>query len=462
MITLTGKYTTAKIMIDEVEDTALEQIKIFIDHPAFTNPVAIMCDVHAGKSAVIGFTMKLTDKIVPATIGVDINCGMSSFNIGGTLNLSYEMINHKIRQQIPFGEEVQAEAVIHMKNEFPWKEVYVRAEKFAYFYNDQFNVKLSPPVYDMDWFLDKCNAIGANTRRMVNSLGSLGGGNHFIEVGQSTKGNYWCTVHTGSRNFGKRICECWQGRAARIANKDLTPDFVFESGMKTLDDEIARIKKEYHGEDIGKKIYDAKKLYKFSKEMITKPKSTGLEYLEGDDAAGYFFDMIFAQQYALTNRNLIQRIICEALGIEPLEVIETAHNFIDFHDFIIRKGAIRSYDGEKMIIPFNMRDGTLICEGRSNRDWNFSAPHGAGRILARGAARRQLSLEEFKKDMEGIYSTSVCESTIDESPRAYKDSKMIEKAIEPTAIIIDRIKPVINLKDAKPDTRVTIKHAPTG
>jgi len=434
MITLKGTYTKAKVMIDTVEDTCRDQIKTFINHPAFTNPVAIMPDTHAGKGSVIGFTMRLSDKVIPNVVGVDIGCGMVSMNIGKELGLSLEMFDHKIRHQIPFGMIARDEAAINMEKEFPWSLVRIRAETFAAAYRNTFGFKIEPPRYNMDWFMEKCSSIGANTRRMINSLGSLGGGNHFIETGFDEQNeNYWITIHSGSRNFGKRICDYWQGLAAKKVRK---------KGKSQLKEEIKRIKKAYSKREVAEKIAELNASQQNSNSVA------GLEYLEGADAAGYLFDMVFAQVYAEISRKIMAEIITTMIRTEPLEKIETVHNYIDFHDFIIRKGAIRSYEGEKMIIPFNMQTGLLICEGKSNKEWNYSAPHGAGRIMSRRQAKKSIDMNIFKEQMKGIYSTSVCSGTLDEAPGAYKDPQIIEDAIGPTAEIIARIKPVHNMKDS--------------
>jgi tRNA-splicing ligase RtcB len=264
----------------------------------------------------------------------------------------------------------------------------------------------------------------------------MGAGNHFIEVGLSSNNDYWITIHTGSRNLGKCICQYWQDIAAK--------NFIKE-GKENINDKIEQLKTE---------IKDGKVLFEKIKELKAQKKKPGIdmkgcEWLEGINATKYLMDMIFAQIYAEINRKYIAKIICDILNVSPIDSIETVHNFIDFRDFIIRKGAIRSYTGERMVIPLNMRDGILICEGKSNPDYNFSAPHGAGRSMSRGQAKRSIDINVFKNQMNGIYSTSVGQGTLDEAPDAYKPAQMIEKAIEPTAKIIGRIKPILNLKDAE-------------
>jgi RNA-splicing ligase RtcB len=433
MILLKGKFTKAKIMVDMVEESCMAQINTFINHAAFTNPVAIMPDTHAGKGSVIGFTMELTDKIIPNVIGVDIGCGMRSVNIGKSLGLSFKELDDTIRRRIPFGYDVHEQAMVNLKNDFPWHAVNVLAEKFALAYREKFSISLEPPVYTQEWLLEKAERIGANARRVINSIGTLGGGNHFIETGIADNGDYWITVHTGSRNFGKRVCEYWQGKAVKYLEKA-------QKDTRKRQLEKLRDSGDYHGMKKEKRRYR-------EEPGLSEIKVKGLEWLEGEMAAGYLFDMIFAQVYAQINRKYIIDTICEIIGVTPQDSIESVHNYIDFKDFVIRKGAVRSYTGERIIIPFNMRDGLLIGEGKSNTEWNCSAPHGAGRVMSRSEAKRRLDVALFQKQMEGIYSTSVGRGTIDECPDSYKDTAMIEQAIKDTAEVLFKVKPLHNMKD---------------
>jgi RNA-splicing ligase RtcB len=433
MITVAGKYTTAKIMIDEIEPSCLAQINMFINHSAFTHPVAIMPDTHAGKGSVIGFTMPLSAKVIPNVVGVDIGCGMLSANFGPGLSVSLDKLDAAIRERIPFGMDVHERGVIHMRDEFPWKDVHETAKRFAVGYRARFNQAMGIADYGEKWFLSKCERLGGNCRRFIGSIGTLGGGNHFIETGIDDAGNHWITVHSGSRNLGKRVCEYWQEKARKAL------DHLVKT---TLREEISRIRAESDGPDIEQRIVALREGHGLS-GIDTK----GLEWLSGAPAHEYLGDMIFAQVYASVNRRTMMKIIAGILGTLPVDTIETVHNYIDFDDFIIRKGAIRSYEHERMIIPFNMRDGLLICTGKSNREWNFSAPHGAGRLMSRTEARKTLSVETFAAQMTGIFSTSVGRSTLDECPDAYKPPAQIEAAIAPTADIVARVKPLHNMKD---------------
>jgi RNA-splicing ligase RtcB len=370
------------------------------------------------------------------TAGVFVhNCGMLSLNFGKVSGIANSLpdLDKSIRKKIPFGKNVHEKSIIHMKDEFPWDKANSLAQKFSQAYREHYG-EMSIPRYSIEWFLEKCKQIGGDTRRFINSLGTLGGGNHFIETGIDESGQYWITIHSGSRNFGKRICEYWQGKAEKFHKHDK---------KSQIKEQIEKLKLE---------ITDNKVLFDKIKELksIDKPgiDMKGCEWLEGDDALGYLLDMIFAQVYAETNRKHMGKIIQDIVGISPIETIETIHNFIDFHDFIIRKGSVRSYSGEKFILPFNMKDGILICEGKSNSEWNYSSPHGAGRVMSRAQAKKLVDLETFKSQMSEIYSTSVGTGTLDEAPDAYKPSKIIEEAIFPTATILNRIKPIHNMKDS--------------
>lgn len=440
MFEIPGKYTTAKIMIDGVEQSCVSQIYSFVNHEVFTKPIAIMPDTHAGKGSVIGFTMELTDKVIPNVVGVDIGCGMLSINIGPILPISLEILDHKIRQRIPFGMEVQENSIINMEKEFPWKTVNILAQKFSLAYQQKFNDSFEYTSYNMNWFLEKLKLIGSNTRRAINSIGSIGSGNHYIETGISTKGDYWITIHTGSRNLGKCVCEYWQNKACKKAKNQ---------SKEEIKNKIKLLKETYTGKELYEKIKETKNQDNLPIFEVAPKYPEDQRWLEGEELKAYLSDMIFSQIYAEMNREYIIRIILNIIKKEPLSKIETVHNFIDFKDFIIRKGAVRSYLNEQFILPFNMRDGILICEGKSNSEWNFSAPHGAGRIMSRSQAKKNIDLESFKKQMQGIYSTSVCRGTLDEAPDAYKDSSIIEEAIEPTANIIERIKPIHNMKSSE-------------
>lgn len=430
MITLYGKYNKdCKVFTDEVEPQALSLIQGILDKRVSADiPVRIMPDVHAGKGITIGFTMPLTDMLSPAYVGVDIGCGMVSAKFDGNTSMDLEKLDDIIRDAIPMGFNVHETPVF---DAMPFGDVQKVADRFANMYNERFGTSYVAPTYDDKWLDKKLREIRMDVSKFWNAIGTLGGGNHFIEVGRSDVDNsYWVTVHSGSRNFGLKVADYWTNVANGKVKK--TPVEYTVELNRIVTETVPK-------SDIPKRIEQLKVKYGLGVDK---------EFLQGDDLIGYLFDMVFAQQYAMWNRETMLSIIKKAIGIKAFtDVVHSTHNYIDFRDFIIRKGAISSYKGEKMIIPFNMRDGILICEGKSNSDWNYSAPHGAGRIMSRSKAKESVDLNDFKKSMKGIYSTSVCKSTIDESPFAYKSSEMIENAIEPTATIVERIKPILNIKD---------------
>ncbi|TVL78329.1 RNA-splicing ligase RtcB [Brachyspira hyodysenteriae] len=388
MIELKGKYNKdCKIFTDNIDEESYSVLyKILNEKASEDVRIRIMPDTHLGKGIVVGFTMPLTDRVNPFHIGVDIGCGMLTSKLSDEIKyIPLEKIDKTIKQNIPMGQST------HKKNFntlFNFKELNELIRNFILNYNKKFNTKFEVFEIDNEYIEKLCQRVEIDLEKFHNSIGTLGGGNHFIEIGKSSNNDYYITIHSGSRNFGNQVCR-------------------------------------YHAK-IAKNSEDC---YLHDKEMFD-----------------YLIDMVIAQYYAKINRDTILKIIKDLLNIEIENSFSSVHNFIDFEDFIIRKGAIRSYENEKMIIPFNMRDGILICEGKSNEDWNCSAPHGAGRVLSRAQAKNQLNMSEFIDSMKGIYSSSICKNTLDESPMAYKNPNEIEKLIEPTVNIIDKIKPVLNIK----------------
>ena len=399
MIPYQGKYGKASVMLNELNDqNTISQIYGFLNHPAFTNPIAIMPDCHYGKGTVIGFTMEMTDMIIPNVVGVDINCGMLSLFLGPNAleKLTTEQIDQKIRQKIPLSKHVHQEVTLshHMLDNYFWDHASYDHAHFTVQYNERYGTKYDPFKFDIDWFEDKCKQIKMDFTRALLSIGTLGGGNHFLELGKLVnRKEYLFTIHSGSRQFGLKVCDYWQRKAGK-----------------------------------GQ-----------------------LAYLTGDDMFGYLTDMVFTQIYAQTNREAMAWIIERIFDISSYKTIDTPHNSIGIGDFIIRKGAISAYKEEEMIIPFNMEDGLLICKGKSNSEWNYSAPHGAGRIGPRSHIKKKMkqtsSQEIIKERMKnkGIYTSIV---PLDETKEAYKDPKIIEEAIAPTATIIDRAIPILNIKAA--------------
>lgn len=444
MIELHGKYSNAIIMIDEVEQECLNQLANMLSHPAFTRPVRIMPDTHAGKGSVVGFTMEMTDKICPTTVGVDIGCGILSFKVEKIPD-TLKNIDHEIKRSIPTGTNIHHECYLSPTE---WNDLFNTAtlvcEHFVSAYNTKFGTNYSAMKFTMDWLHAKIKQIGLSPERALNSIGTLGGGNHFIEIGESNLDGYWVTIHSGSRKFGENICKHHQLVAKKTLEAKRNMDLAL--GINQITSEHR-----YNPVLIQTKIDELKKRLGLNFDVDIK----GLEFLEGKEAMDYLFDMIFAQQYARMSRKIMGEIIMKNVfkGQTISDHIDSVHNYIDFHDLIIRKGAIQSYVGVRSVIPFNMEDGLLIVEGKSNPEWNYSAPHGAGRLMSRTKAKEVLSLDEMKQGMQtaGVFSTSLNKHTIDEAKGAYKSSELIELAIEPTATIVERVKPILNIKDCSND-----------
>lgn len=391
MLKYQGQYGKAKVMIDKVDSTTVQQIYEMLNHEAFTNPIAIMPDCHAGAGAVIGFTMQVTDKVIPNVIGVDIGCGMLHLRFPKSTfaGISMSELDERIRSRIPFGTNAHGNGVLDAKSDWFWDLINWNLVNLFKEYKKRFGYEYGGLTIDYKYFCDYCKDIGMDSMRAFGSLGTLGGGNHFIELGKYEMGDWGLTVHSGSRQFGLKVAKYHQNKAGKGA----------------------------------------------------------LAYLTGDDHLNYLGGMVIAQTYAQANRELMIKLIMDELDLpKPIQVIESVHNFIDFNDWIIRKGAIRSYAGELMIIPWNMEDGLIIAEGKSNPEWNYSAPHGAGRVGSRSWAKKNLSLDDARKNMKdkNIYSSRIPH---DEIKEAYKDPKLIEDAIGPTADIIHRVVPRLNLKD---------------
>lgn len=425
---LTGAVNKdCKVFNPVVENEAISQIYNILDSGGFENvPIRIMPDVHSGAGIVIGFTAPLTNVVNPQHIGVDIGCSVTMcITNSPIIESEISLIEHRIKSSIPMGFDIHKNRIFEMK-------------EFIKFIKSEYN-KARSTMPDIIQNVDISeNAISKMLKRIgmdegtfYKSLGTLGGGNHFIEIG-NLNGNYTFAIHCGSRNFGLKVCKYW----TNIANSPKFNNKEFKSRIKELKNTI---------EDV---TLMPQKIEEIRLEMLNECPPNG--YLSGDDFNGYITDMVIAQAYAKFNHLLITGIIGDIIrkinGAKIVETIQSIHNYIDMEDCIIRKGAIRSYEGEKMLVPFNMRDGIAICYGKSNPDWNYSCSHGAGRKLSRGQAKKLINVDDFKKSMEGIYSTCIGYETLDESPMAYKDTDTIIDLISETCDIIDVVKPIINIK----------------
>ena len=387
-----------KIFATTVEDTARAQIDEMNECEAYKDcTVRIMPDCHAGKGCTIGTVIALGGRIVPNTVGVDIGCGMLVVSLG-QIDIDLDRLDKVVNNEVPSGFNIHDHV--------------------------QSATKLPEMLYCRE---------AIDVGMALRSIGSLGGGNHFIEVDVNEKGDKFLVIHSGSRNLGKRVCEYWQKRALEYCKK-----------LGVNEQEIiARLKAEGRQKEIAQAISEAKE----KAPQVNKD----LTFIEGKDATQYLFDMQISQHYAMENRQKMAEIICKAMGWHPERQFTTIHNYIDISHGILRKGAVSALAGEELIIPMNMRDGSLICIGRGNIDWLYSAPHGAGRLMSRKQCLDTLKMEDFEREMSDVYSTSVCRETIDESPMAYKPMQEIIDCIGDTVQIVDIIKPIYNFKAKTPE-----------
>lgn len=406
---LNGKYNSAKIYTDKIDNETISQI-INLCNQSFveTSSIRIMPDCHAGKGCTIGTTMTIADKVVPNLVGVDIGCGVAGIKLDTELDLN--KLDNVIRGNIPHGFNV------HSKS----------------------REKLLKDVFKIDLTSIKCNV---NTDRAFASVGTLGGGNHFIEVDENSNGETYLIVHTGSRNLGKQIAEYYQNQAIKYCEKKYGRDlsshivaYLTARGEQHLIEETLKAHK-----------------------ANTKKPSNELCYIEGSLMEDYLHDMNIAQKYAIANRvTILADILYNYHEIKTdytmycrdvsNKIIECIHNYIDMESKILRKGAISAKENEMVLIPINMRDGIIIGKGKGNPEWNYSAPHGAGRILSRSQAKQQISLDDFKESMKNVFTTCVGQSTLDEAPQAYKPIEDILDYIGKTIEVTEVIKPRYNFK----------------
>ena len=381
-----------KVYATIFEDEAYKQVeRISSFNPYKNSKIRIMPDAHAGKGCVVGTTMTIADSITPNLVGVDIGCGMLAAKISNK-NIDLQKLDDIIHKFVPNGFAIHDKPII--TNTFNLENLYCAN------------------TIDIDYAL--------------RSIGSLGGGNHFIELNKNSNGEYIIVIHSGSRNLGVQVCNYYQKIASENKNK---------YHVKEL---IQKLKSEGREKEIQSEIQ------KFNSSQ--EPFDKELAHLTGTNFYNYLHDMEIVQNYASQNRWNILRIICEKMNIQTYEFIETIHNYIDIKNMILRKGAVSANLGEKLIIPMNMRDGSLICVGKGNPDWNYSAPHGAGRLMSRSKAKENITMDEFENSMSNVFTTSVCEETLDEAPQAYKPMEEIIPIIQDTVEILEIIKPVYNFK----------------
>ena len=392
-----GQYTSAEIFTDNIEDAALQWVKAQCDHPAFESvKIVQMPDVHAGNSCNVGTAYRIGAYLNPDHVGVDIGCTISMHKLSSIVAPEdYALLDHRIREAIPTGMEICKKNSLNEKELFRFlNSQYQKARSAAP------ELIVEAPRIDARFISDFCRRIKLQEAIFYKSLGTLGGGNHFIEYGEDdNEREAWLTIHCGSRNVGVKVANHWHNVAANPKRA------------------------QYVG------------------------------YLWGNALSGYLSDMIVVQAYALYNHHIIRdrifamlKKLCKAKCVES---ILTTHNYVSVCEEypMLRKGAVEAAEGERFCLPFNMRDGIAICVGKGNAEWNCSAPHGAGRAMSRNAAKKDIGMEDFEESMNGIFSTSVCPGTLDESPQAYKPMEEILRLIEPTAEVITMVKPRLNIKD---------------
>lgn len=367
MFELTGKFNTAKVFANSADKKSISQVINLLNQPFVENQkIRLMPDIHPGTSCTIGMTMTIEDKIVPDLVGADIGCGVNVVYLDCN-EVDLKKLDEVIRKKVPFGYAI---------NEIPHK-----------FMND---INLT----DLDCYFNLEYGAQGNF-----ALGSLGGGNHFIELEKTNNNELILVVHSGSRRMGQEVCEYYQKQA------------------------WIEFKRKYHTS--------------YQSDFI---------YCEGKLFEKYIHDMEIMQEYAFLNRKAIIETILTNMGLDYTDSFTTVHNYVDLDKMILRKGAVSALKNEKLIIPINMSQGSLICKGKGNSDWNYSAPHGAGRLLSRSQAKATISLDEFQKSMDGIYTTSISKNTLSESPMVYKPIESILDNIGDTVEILDIAKPIYNFK----------------
>lgn len=399
MLEIKGKVNTAICYAAIMEEEAKEQIKKMCDYELTEgSKIRIMPDVHAGKGCTIGTTMTVKDKVCPNIVGVDIGCGMYTIKLADQ-EVNFEKVDEACHY-IPSDKNV-------------WEE---RMECF-------------------DLTSLRCFRSLKDTKRLECSLGTLGGGNHFIEIDQAKDGTYYLVIHSGSRNLGKQVAEFYQNLAVDLK---MGKEDYYKERMEI----IRSYKEEGKGGEIQNALEELKKNYETRVPNVPEE----LSWLYGSFLEDYLHDVEICQNFAKRSREKMAEIILERTGMTALEAFHTIHNYIDTKEMILRKGAIAAHAGEKVLIPINMRDGSVIAVGKGNPDWNYSAPHGAGRVMSRTKAKETINLEDYKEAMKGIYTTSVNESTLDEAPMAYKSLENIIDVIRDSVEIVDIMKPVYNFK----------------
>ena len=408
MIEIKGKYNTAIVYQSQIDEATQTQLQTLVDQPFVENEkIRVQADTHAGAGCVIGFTQTINNgKVCPNLVGVDIGCGMYLLKLEEIKkeDIDFDALDNYIRTHIPFGRNIYDGAIARMKE-----------------------------ITEL-----KCFRELKDTIKFERALGSLGGGNHFLEIDEDDDGNLYFVIHTGSRNMGKQVADYYQDLADGICNRGLDAYFIEKTEL------INKYKAEGRKSEIQKALIELKKKYQENANKVPKD----LAYLEGSHLEDYLHDMRICQEYAKLNRETIAKTICKFFNLdyEKIEKFETVHNYIDLDQKILRKGSIDCSEGKRVLIPINMRDGSIIAVGKGNPEYNYSGPHGAGRLMSRNEARANIKLEDFEESMKGIFTTCVGERTLDESAFAYKAMDDILPWIKDTCEVEKIIRPIYNFK----------------
>lgn len=488
-----GEYTSATIKLDrsQIEDSTYEQVKRMVNHPAFQNEIIVMPDAHVGSGSVIGFTMPMGSRVSPNVVGVDIGCGVTGVKAEESeLSIDMSEIDDCIRETVPTGHHTHTNTDYHVMNDFPWDELNKKwntfvtnhlsnIDDFGDYHPDTFS-------YDISYFKSLCNKISENNsfiNKAINSIGSLGKGNHFIELSRSERtGSLWCVVHSGSRKLGYNVAKYHQNiasdlrsmnsvRKAMNALKPLYREYIVPDVNAISNDELhtwihqkkivdyEQLRRDYSETDdapliekISNVINDISKqkfrdvpadVYSTDINDYLFEEADNLAYLEGEEAVEYYVDMAFAQTYASESRLKMVRDVMRELGLSITDTTESIHNYINYADGIMRKGATPARENEQGIIPMNMSYGSLRVNGNGAADWNNSAPHGAGRRMSRRQAKEKLEQSKLDELMGDVYASA---RPLDESPEAYKDVAMVREAMAESVDITDVLKPIVNVK----------------
>ena len=481
--------TTVEIAADDPEELVHEYVGEMATHEAFSGPIRLMPDVHpeVNSRTLVGFTMPFNGKAVPSVIGSDLGCGVTSWHIGPRSDLRFgrETMDARIREAVPMGIGVYNNGEYHLKNDFPWDELHNKFHRLKQTMGEHgIDLTLDDHTpngqYDIEYVKELSERVQISLNDVIGGIGSLGAGNHFIEFGADSDDDTWVTVHSGSRGIGGSVADYWMDQAHdlrsdeadRVRNHfvEFPKEHFTQDYDQLTDDELLSWVQGGWGEDfvdidqikadyLDTDPHRIESEHQAMKDVLPiNTEGHPWDYLDGQEMTGYLVDMLFAQHYAATNRREILRLTCDAIEATKTDEIHSPHNYIDYDDAIIRKGATPAREGERGVVPMNMGYGVLWIEGTGATEWNDSAPHGAGRPRSRSDSFDMLDTDEFMTEMADldVYSSSIGQNTLDESPSAYKDPEGIVTNIAPMATVVDRFVPFLSIKGQPADWRVAL------